>query len=167
MLTVKIWGSLGSFSDSGRKKTKSGISITQLLIVQSLTYLPIIKCFWRWEISRNCRKIADSVKILKSHMTPNYGQWPAIKRSLLSAKLAAYGFHLSACKLIASYLYNRQQCVFISGKRSAWSDVVKGVPQGLILGPLLFDIFIKWHIPLWYVLFYYNYAGDNCISYSP
>ena len=90
----------------------------------------------------------------------------SLPHSLLIAKLAAYGFHLSACKLIASYLHNRKQCVKIQGKRGAGSDVVKGVPQGSILGPLLFKIFINDIFLLDMSCFIYNYADDNCISYS-
>ena len=43
----------------------------------------------------------------------------SLAHSLLMANLAAYACHLSACKLIASYLHNRKQCVKIQGKISA------------------------------------------------
>ena len=76
-------------------------------------------------------------------------------------KLAAYSFHLSTCKLITSYLHNR---VKIKSNRSAWSDVVKGVPQGSILGPLLFDIFVNDIFLLEMSCSIYNYADGHCIS---
>ena len=86
--------------------------------------------------------------------------------SLLIAKMADYGFHLSACKLIARYLHTRKQCVKIQGNRSAWSDVVKDVPQGSILGPLLFNIIINDIFVLDMSCSIYNYANEYCISYS-
>ena len=41
-------------------------------------------------------------------------------------------------KLIKNYLSNRKQCVKIGNITSEWEDIYKGVPQGSILGPVLF-----------------------------
>jgi hypothetical protein len=86
-----------------------------------------------------------------------------LPHGLLIAKLRAYGFTDHACLLLCSYLQNRHQRVKIGSTKSDWLLLNKGVPQGSILGPILFNIFIN-------DMFYFiksaillNYADDNTI----
>ena len=81
-------------------------------------------------------------------------------------KLHSYGVSRAACTLLASYLRGRKQRIKLGNPRSEWAELLKGVPQGSILGPLIFNIFLN-------DIFYfvsngdlYNYADDNCISVS-
>ena len=64
-----------------------------------------------------------------------------LNHELLIAKLEAYGFSISALKLVYDNLSNRKQRVKINGSFSSWQESIKGVPQGSGLGALLFDIF--------------------------
>ena len=66
-----------------------------------------------------------------------------ISCSLLLAKLKVYGFSNQALSLLQSYLCKRFQRSIIKGSFSSWNEVITGVPQGLILDPLLFNIFLN------------------------
>ena len=66
-----------------------------------------------------------------------------LPHDLLLAKLNAYGFSLPALKLVQSYLSNRKQRTKINSEFSSWEEILFGVPQGSILGPLLFNIFLS------------------------
>ena len=56
-----------------------------------------------------------------------------LSHDLLIAKLAAYGFHYDALKLVYSYLSLRNQKVRINSTYSTWSEIISGVPQGSIV----------------------------------
>ena len=87
-----------------------------------------------------------------------------IPHDLLIAKLSAYGVDKIALKYIYSYLKKRQQCVRINNIYSGFEEIISGVPQGSIVGPILFNAFLN-------DFFYdienasvHNLADDNTLS---
>ena len=89
-----------------------------------------------------------------------------VPHDLLIAKLAAYGFDINTVVFFYSYLKRRHQNVKINNVFSAFQVLLSGVPQGSILGPILFNLFLN-------DLFFWiekadlhNFADDNTISTS-
>ena len=88
-----------------------------------------------------------------------------LSHDLIVAKLDAYGMDISSLRLIHSYLRERRQRVRINNSYSSWSTLLYGVPQGSIIGPLLFNIYLTDLFLIINKCEIANYA-DDCTLYT-
>jgi hypothetical protein len=67
----------------------------------------------------------------------------SISHTILLEKLTSFGFRNSSISWIQSYLCARRQRVKLRGTSAPWVSIFTGVPQGSVLGPLLFNIYMS------------------------
>ena len=114
-------------------------------------YLSKYQCGFREGFStQNCllymldkwKRSLDNGKIFGLLLTDLSKAFDCLSHELLIAKLHAYVFSFTAVRLMHSYLTNKKQRTEINSKYSSWEEILFGVPEGSILGPLLFNIFL-------------------------
>ena len=88
------------------------------------------------------KRIMDKGRHFSALLTDLSKAFDCLTHDLLIAKLDAYGFKNDALYLIFKYLNNGKQRVKINSSFSSFQNIISGVPQGSLLGSLLFNIFL-------------------------
>ena len=92
---------------------------------------------------KNWQKYLDKSGVVGTVLMDLSKAYDCLPHDLRLAKLSAYGFDESAITMIANYLSNRYQHVKIGSTFSSYLEILRGVPQCSILGPILFNLFIN------------------------
>ena len=107
------------------------------------------------------KSAVDNKKTFGALLTDLSKAFDCFSHDLLLAKLNVYGFNLPALRLIQSYLSKRKQRTKINSEFSSWEEILFGIPQGSILGPLLFNIFLSDSFFVMNDVDFASYADDN------
>ena len=117
-------------------------------------------------IIEDWKKALDDNKFIAAILMDLSKAFDCLPHNLLMLKLEAYGLSENSLKLLKSYLENRRQRIKIGNNYSEWDTLIRGAPQGSILGPVLFNVFINDIFHFVQDSTIYNYADDNTLSYS-
>ena len=110
------------------------------------------------------RRHLDQNKIVGAVLMDLSKAFDCLPHELLIAKLASYGFDKNSLEFVHSYLKGRKQAVSIKGNLSNFMEILAGVPQGSILGPILFNIFLNDMMFIFKKTSINNFADDNTLS---
>lgn len=117
------------------------------------------------DFSDQLNAVFDNNKIACALFLDCSKAFDTVHHGLLLDKLFSLGFRGAFWSLLANFLQGRRQLVSVGKVRSAFSTITAGVPQGSILSPLLFNIFVN-DLQSVIPVSLYQYADDTVILTS-
>ena len=115
---------------------KKNSPIINAVFVKDLVLNTVLVMIEKWQ------KSIDKGGSFGALLTDLSKAFDCLPHDLLVAKLYAYGFDLKSATSVHSHLTERKQRVKTDHIYSSWEEIFFGVPQGSILEPLLFNIFV-------------------------
>ena len=106
----------------------------------------------------------DNTFVVRAVLTDLSKAFDCIPHDLLTAKLSTCNIIPETLSYIYSYLTNRRPCVRINNTHSQLKTVTSDVPQGSVLGPILFNLSINYLFFFVALASVYNFADDNTLS---
>ena len=103
----------------------------------------------------------DNNKAFGALLTDLSKAFDCLSHDLLIAKLHAYGIDIDSLNILQDYLSNRKQKTKVDFLYSSWEAILSGVPQGSILEPLLFNIFMCDMFLILKATYFTGCADDN------
>ena len=119
-----------------------------------------------FRLSQKWQKERDSGGFIGTILMDLSKAYDCLPHDLLIAKLEAYGLDDDSLNLLLDYFSFRKQRTKVGSAYSKWSKIRREIPQGSILGPLLFNIFINDIFMIIEQSDICNFADDNTYTHE-
>ncbi len=115
------------------------------------------------QISETFRKELDAGNMTAVAFLDLSKAFDSINHVILQTKLAMLGLGEESLNLVNKFLDNRKQRVRLGETLSEWYEINQGVPQGTILGPILFTLYVNDMQSTVKYCQIFQYADDTCL----